>query len=1525
VNDPERTAAWNSDPTEQTGPHSPSSGLLALGGRLVKGRYEPLRIVGRGGQGEVILAHDHQHDRSVALKVRAVPTSADRDYILREARVLLELTPHVGVPLVREDFFEEDHYVLVMDWIEGRSLDRLLDEEGGPGLPLATVVGWLDQIAAALDHLHAHTRPVIHQDVKPGNIVVTPEGRAVLVDFGISRGRRDEAYPGGTLAYLAPELIVGGEPSPASDVFALAVTAHRLLTGSVPEPGVTPDWTSVPDVHRQRVSSALDAGLALHAAGRPASAGALLALLRPPATPHNLPTFVSSFIGRNEELREIQGLLDESRLVTLVGAGGCGKTRVAVATASSVLADFPDGVFLVDLAPVSEPDLVPQTVARAVGVREQPGRQLVDVLTNALREGTYLVLMDNCEHLIDAVAVLTETLLQASPSLRVLATSREPIRIDGETTWPVPALGLPKDQELPRAILDTESARLFVDRARSVRPDLDLGDADASAVAQICNGLDGIPLALELAAASLRSMDVQEVADRLDDRFSLLTDGRRTALPRHRTLRGAVEWSHDLLSDDEKVALRRLGVFAGTFSEDAASGVCGPDGLSDVPRILLQLVDASLLVRDGQHRFHMLETIREYARERLEAAGERTEIADRHGHWFRSMVEDAEPELFGPRQADLLAALETDHDNIRSALSWWVRESPQPVSATQLASALGRFWMARGHLAEGRMWLESTLHMSDTEASPLRAKNASAAGGIAHLQGDLDAARAHHEEALKLCRAIGMAQGVASSLSNLGALASMRGDYSTAIELSDEAVRIFRDLGDRAREAQTLANLGAVAYANGDLERARTYLEQALQVVTELGDVQTRAKILTNLGGVARAQADFGSARTHLEESLSVKHELGDRQGIAAAYNALGDLALAEGDAPIAVGHHRRAIELFNDLGDQANVALSMTALALALAHGGRADQAARLFGAAETMRTAVGATIVAADREPYEDGIRVAREQLGTTTFEAARTRGRSMTSEHAIAEVLAGDVSDVGDRTPLTDVGDASRVVEDASRAGDRALARLEYEQAVSHYEWAIAALQLMEKPPVDLHISLLIALADTHQRFGDVARARPLYLRAAEPARLRGDADALARCAIGYAAVLPPIGVVDDVRAGLLTEALATTDTHDHATRARILAHLAMGLYWSDDLDSRAALSESALTEARASSDDLTVAQVLANVTLANWGPDNLESRATTAREVLALAERANSRELGMQGQRMRIISSFEVHDIRDVDAALMEHGRLAVESRNNGYLWENMLFRATRALLAGRFEDAEQLAERALEAGTSSQGDNAMNLYLVQLFFIRRDQGRLDELEPLLRDFIEQNPHVRAWRYGLTYVLAALGRTSEARQELDDLGSRGFTDHPRDFLWLVDMCLVADAVATVHDVERAAALYNVLKPYERRWAVVANAAACADSVTIRLGRLSATVGRYDDAVRHLEDALATAIAIGARPAVARAQLHLARALTSRGSGKDDTSAAAALLEEAIMNATDLGMRAVADTARALRHLGPVGDHV
>jgi predicted ATPase/class 3 adenylate cyclase len=618
---------------------------------------------------------------------------------------------------------------------------------------------------------------------------------------------------------------------------------------------------------------------------------------------HNLPVQLTSFVGREGELAEVRSLLDGVRLLTLTGAGGTGKTRLALQVAGDLVDGFADGVWFVPLAALPDPSLIAENVLSALGLREEPGRPPVDTLTESLAPNRTLVILDNCEHLVDACAHLAEGLLRACPDLRLLATSREPLQCEGEVLWRVPSLAVPdagsRRKWRVEELVQHEAVRLFVDRATAANPRFAVNADNARDIAEVCWRLDGIPLALELAAARVRTHTVREIAARLDDRFALLTGGRRTALPRHRTLWAAVDWSYQLLTKAERRLFERLSVFAGSFDLAGAKAVGVGQNVSrrEVRTLMTELVSKSLVAREGEQghaRHRLLESLRAYGGERLEERGEVAEIRGRHLQYVGALVERSRTELYGPSQLEWLTRLETEHDNLRGALGWGVQHDVR--SAAPLAASLVRFWDARCHWTEGREWLAQCLKGAGDALAALQADLLAGAALLAFRQGDHDEADSLAEAGLRLSRDAAHPQGAAGALNTLGMIAQRRGDYATARAHHETGLALRREAGDEAGAARTLVNLGLLADEQGDIATARRHFEDGLALSRKLGDRSAIAVAINNLANVVAREGDRVRAARLYQESLAAHREVGDARAVAAVLSNLGLLAQDEGD-----------------------------------------------------------------------------------------------------------------------------------------------------------------------------------------------------------------------------------------------------------------------------------------------------------------------------------------------------------------------------------------------------------------------------------------------------------------------------------------------------------------------------------------------------------------------------------------------------------------------------------------------------
>jgi predicted ATPase/DNA-binding CsgD family transcriptional regulator len=688
----------------------------------------------------------------------------------------------------------------------------------------------------------------------------------------------------------------------------------------------------------------------------------------------NLPLQLTSFVGRGRETSEVEKLLAESRLLNLTGPGGSGKTRLALAAASRLVDRFKDGVWWVELAPLSDPDLVPQAVASVLGVRESPGAVLTDTIAEHLGTRDVLLVLDNCEHLLAACARLADALLRLCPDLRILATSRGALGVAGEILFEVPPLSLPDPRRVPAAgsLPGYEAVRLFVERAETVRPDFSLAEENAMAVAHICFRLDGIPLALELAAARTRVLSVEQISERLDDSFTLLTRGGRTTIPHHKTLRAAMDWSYDLLTGRERTLLARLSVFAGGFSLEAAEAVGSGESIDgdDVLDLLASLVDKSLVLvaeQDGEARYRLLETLRQYGREKLEGSGEAARVAQRHAGFYLALAESAD--LMSREQAAWLKRLETEHDNLRAALALSLGgEEPSGAgiqAGLRISVALWPFWYTRGYLSEGRGWLEGAIAKSGPETSSTKAAALNGAGYIALFQGDYNAAKALFERGLLVYRELRIDEGVASSLIFLGFVAVLsQENLETVPALEAEAVGLRPRLRDPLVVANLLLLSGLVALNQGDLERAVSLHQESLAMFRELHDARGMGHCFNNLGFLALLRNDHEEAAALLRENLHLARQTDYK--LATQYSFLGLGFVADTwDDPV---------------------------------------RAARLWGATEAMEETFGIKItpIARSAMDYEARVANARSRAGEKAFDTAWTEGRNMTPEAAIEYAL-------------------------------------------------------------------------------------------------------------------------------------------------------------------------------------------------------------------------------------------------------------------------------------------------------------------------------------------------------------------------------------------------------------------------------------------------------------------------------------------------------------------------------------------
>lgn len=964
------------------------------------GPYRLVEELGRGGMGVVYKARDPRLDRFVALKFLSSILRSSEEASTRfetEARAAAALdhpnicTIHdvgtVGEPEEESSIAGAAGQLFVaMAYYEGPTLEQKIEE--GPlsveqGLDLAIQVA--DGLACA------HDAGIIHRDVKPSNLILTDRGTVKILDFGIAKLERaaDHTEPGdrlGTVAYMAPEQVRGEAVDPRTDLWSLGVVLYELLTAQHPfgdgleaallhallhddPPSLQTVRPECPDA----LDDVLHTALAKDPAQRHASASDLIddlkavqgadsasAIPPPEAAPSSqgpLPAPLTSFVGREREVEAVTEQVSAARLVTLTGPAGTGKTRLAVQVASAMTAEMNDGVFFVPLAPVTDPDLVASAIARVLDVDEKPTQPIAESLKETLQNQHALLVLDNFEQVISAAPVVAE-LLAACPALHVLVTSREALRLSGEQEVPVPPLEVPpSDAALdPEALPQYSAVALFVERAQAIRPHFALSEENARPVAELCRRLEGLPLAIELAAARIKLFSPGEMLERLSHRLDLLKGGSRDRPARHQTLRQAIAWSYNLLDEQEQAFFRRMAVFVGGGTLEAAETVANAyeEIALDVVDGVAALVDRNLLRREdgpnGTSRYVMLETIRAYGLERLQAEGEKATTRQAHADYFLALAETAEPELTGPKQGHWLDRLDAEHDNLRAALSW-TEETENTEMGLRIGAALWRFWAVRGHLREGCQRLQRLLDRPAAQPrTKARARALNAVGTLLHETSSFDEARTRLEESLSIWRDLGNESEMATTLNNLGWVALQTGGYDQAQAQSEEALSLCRQLGTDRDIALSLNNLGWVALYRGEFDTARSLYRESLDLRRELGEQRGTAFALTNLAWAERHRGEYERAESLLEEALDILHSLDDRQLIGWARNIQALVAYDQGAFERADTAASDSVSLFREVGNKEGIAYSLCTLADVTRARGDTERAKRSVDEAHSI-----------------------------------------------------------------------------------------------------------------------------------------------------------------------------------------------------------------------------------------------------------------------------------------------------------------------------------------------------------------------------------------------------------------------------------------------------------------------------------------------------------------------------------------------------------------------------------------------
>ncbi len=992
----------------------------------------PYRIeaqIGAGGMGIVYCASDTRLDRKVALKLLRV--DGDLRHVARferEARAASALN-HPNIVSIFDIGVANPGRFIVMEYVSGRTLRDMLKQ--GPLLDSLVELG--SQMARALSA--AHAAGITHRDIKPENLMVRDDGYVKIVDFGLATLLREEpggksllqssvTLPGqifGTPRYMSPEQARGESSGAPSDIFSLGMVFYEMATGRCPFSG-----SSIPEVLQAIVAQNPEEPSHWNPAITPAHDQLILAMLRknPSERPSasavettlvatrfnnysarretNLPVQRTVFIGRDQERAAIKELLlnPAVRTLTLTGPGGTGKTRLALQCVEDVLGNFPGGAYFVDLAPLAEPKLVISAIAKALNVRESPGHDMTGLVCQHLATlEAPLVILDNFEHLMDAVPFVVD-LLESSARLKVVVTSRLVLRIYGEQEFPVLPLPLPPSAPSlsPEDILAFASVALFVQRAAAVRPSFRVTPENASAIGEICRRLDGLPLAIELAAARVKVLPPASLLARIENRLQLLTSGARDLPARQQTLRRTIDWSYDLLQPAERKLFARLAVFGGGCTLEAAEAVCNTreDLELDLFDGMSSLVDKSLLRQqssdEAEPRFYMLETIREYARERLQERGELAATEHAHAAYFLVLAEDDVGTLHPSQQQALLRASYLEHDNFRAAARSLL-SAGNAVWALRLGAALQWFWEYQEYFTEGRDLLETILRMPGAEErTSLRARATYCAGTLEYRLQNTCSSEKWHREALEIFRELKDCKGMAASLNALSMNTRRHKRFEEARAMLEEAAQLWREAGDDASADNALSNLGVIAQDRGDHQGAGAIFEQLALRFRAGGNLEGVASAMSCLGDVAAAQKNYVLARTHYKQSLELFRQLNDRAGAARVLTDLGNLMRDCTDYEAARGLYLESLQDSVAVGRRSSIARALTAMAECAVYEGRYVRGLKLAGAAAAVWQTVGTQGKSAEQNAIQKVLETTASRLAGPQHFQAWTAGQAM-----------------------------------------------------------------------------------------------------------------------------------------------------------------------------------------------------------------------------------------------------------------------------------------------------------------------------------------------------------------------------------------------------------------------------------------------------------------------------------------------------------------------------------------------------
>jgi predicted ATPase/serine/threonine protein kinase len=1010
--------------------------------------YRILQKLGQGGMGEVYRALDTRLNREVAIKTLSLDGHANPEALTRfeqEARSACALN-HPNIVTIYELGQTDGTHYIAMELVDGETLRHLL--ASGP-IPFRKVIGIAVQVADAL--AKAHEIGVTHRDLKPENLMVSGEGAAKVLDFGLAKLRGSTPAPDsdattsitehgtimGTVGYMSPEQATGQDVDFRSDQFSFGSVLHEMVTGvpafqkktyaettaailrdepervgsrmlQAPPPFIWIVDRCLAKDPKQRYASTRDLARDLAAVReRLVDAPARLSAARP----NNLPVQRTPLIGREPEATALRQLLsrEEVQLVTLTGPGGIGKTRLALQVATEIAGQFPAGVTFVPLAAVREPGLIASAIAQALLVGELGNQSPQESLKEYVGGLTQpmLLLLDNFEHLVSAAPVIAQV-LTSGPQLKVVVTSQAPLHVYGEHEFPVPPLALPNPKLIPplQELSRLPAVALFVERARAVKPEFALTKENAPAVVAICGRLDGLPLAIELAAARIKLLTPSAMLARLESRLNLLTGGALDLPTRQQTLRGTVEWSYGLLNAPEQTLFRRLSVFTGGCTLEGVEAVCDTKGDLgiDVLDGMASMVDKSLaqLVEqvDKDTRFVMLSTIREYALERLAASDDEAGTRRAHAAYYLVLAEEgAEDAVVHPEWLD---RFDLEHDNFRIALDYLIKTGDAEWGL-RLGAALFHFWETREHLSEGRDAIARLLALKGAGTRPkLRARLLFAAAILAGEQGDYAPARQLLEDSLNTCVELNDSRGAAVALNALAVYARDRRELAESAVLFERCVGIWKGLGDSAAIARALSNLASVMKSQGEYARASSLYDECVTMFRKAGDNAGVAWTLNYMGDVAREASDFAAARSFCEQSLAAFRQLRDGWGIASALSDLAGLCGDQGNNDEARRLYGESIKLFQELGHKRGIARVLECLAASAAAQSNAELSLHLAGAAAALRQRLGAPLTPAEQPRLEKALEFARRALGNAAGLAAWMEGWAMPLEQAVDTAL-------------------------------------------------------------------------------------------------------------------------------------------------------------------------------------------------------------------------------------------------------------------------------------------------------------------------------------------------------------------------------------------------------------------------------------------------------------------------------------------------------------------------------------------